>query len=215
RSHWRELLGALGPLIELTPDNQGKALLLYESAACRLDQNLDPDLAAPALRTAIELVPPDASTLIRLVDAEDLHGTLDDRVDALQRLLALRSDPLGKAELHTRIGRLQLELEAWEDAAASFRDALSQVSLYAPAFHALRQLLTDLQQFDELVELTDEWSNAPGLTEGARAARKLALAELDTALGRYDEAIEAYRSALAAGFHAPFWGLSRLLQGLQ
>src|SRR5690606_28581049 len=76
-------------------------------------------------------------------------------------------------------------------------------------------LLTDLQQFDELVELTDEWSNAPGLTEGARAARKLALAELDTALGRYDEAIEAYRSALAAGFHAPFWGLSRLLQGLQ
>lgn len=173
-------------ILKKRPDDAGALLLLGAVASRRGDHGL----AVDSIRRAIILDPRDWSRQLRLSDALEAAGRIDEAEAACRKAIALAPS---EAPAHERLGAMLLRRGHLDEALAAQREALRLAPERASAHDALGQVLA-----------------ARGVLDEAEAAhrRAVALAPDDPILvehlvlllyrrRRIAEAVEVYREAIA------------------
>lgn len=220
RAQWRPLIRHLSHLVELVPDAESKSRLLVRAAGLLSTQEANATAADQCLAKAVEVVPPYLDAVLALVQTRELKKESGNLIEALFELLELVDDPPTRAWLLTKIADLdQSRLGDLDSAEEAYRNALEEHPRHPLAFLRLSDLLDSRESYDELVRLlaADARHNDSTDPPEERAVRYIVLAELLTALGRPEAAIDALSSGRASKleFHSSFWELNRLLAGLQ
>jgi tetratricopeptide (TPR) repeat protein len=214
---WPELCRALEQLSNLIDDDAYRSELLYEAGLVHLEHTGDIAAAARDLAKAAQDTPENQQVLAMLARAYTIEGKKGDTIRTLRRMAQLKLDKAGRAMLLTRIGALHGELHQYDEAAASYREALEEAPGYLPAIQELGSLCRKRGDFEGLVDIARE-ENEGMLPAGSRAMRYLELGDiLDSRLERPEQAIDAYRRAieLSSDFHLAFWRLEALLARLK
>lgn len=148
------------------------------------------------LRRAATACPEDADGLAALADAlEAGHHDLE-RVEVLERLAALVSDPAERADHLLHLGALHETLDDAEAAAAAYRMAFDGAPARPEILAALERVLRKLERPDTLIEL---YARA---AEAAPPPRRAALLAATGALRLDRGELEAARAAFAAALAA-------------
>jgi tetratricopeptide (TPR) repeat protein len=195
-SRWSDLTDLIEGQVEAVDDDHQRASLLLELAEAQLEQLDDPDRAEEVLEEALQLAPDHPRAL-------DVRATLHRReedweglIDILDRRLEQTEDAETEASVHVRRARLlEDELDAPDEAIASYRRALDATPTHDDALDALRRLYEARSDHESLYHLLEHEATHLDETD-ARVERYLEMAELaDETLERPELAVEALESA--------------------
>jgi predicted O-linked N-acetylglucosamine transferase (SPINDLY family) len=171
----------------------GNALVRFNLGTAQLRGGRTQEAIA-SLRSAVALDPAMAEGHFNLANALDDTGQPDEALSHYQ--LAVNHRP-GYAEAHHNLGNLQRRYGDVRAAIASYRSVLACNPDFLPAVTNLGLSLTDVGEFAEAEALLNDVA-----TMRPSAAACVNLGGLRMALGRIEDAIDAYRRGVEMDPHA-------------
>jgi tetratricopeptide (TPR) repeat protein len=196
---WRELAAVLRRHADAVESDLGEKVALLHRAARVLFVHLGRDEEALTIcRLVREMAPVDRGAATLMGEILGKRGKWGEKASLLRDQIAKENDPPELGRLHLELGRLLLDKQQDNEAAAShFELALELSSGAAEILPLLRQLYESLGRWDLLVELIRRRATAESIPANERA---LALCEIgrikDEHLGDTQGAKEAYEQAL-------------------
>lgn len=126
KAEWPQLLEIYRRRVELEEDREARLALLFKIAFIEEDRLRDADAATATYRRVLDIDPGSRRALKALVKIAEAREDWAAVADALERELAIESDPDAQIALHLRLGGLyEAELGRQNDALAGYRAALA------------------------------------------------------------------------------------------
>lgn len=172
----RTLLTALSKIT----DRDRAVSTLFEIARLRLEKLDQTEEGIAALRQALELDPHHIPSVRALQDVLVEQRRFEELVQVLQAELGRLRDPVTRADAYFNLGQLvERHLEDPQRSASYYRAALDLAPGHCPALDALDRLLTQEQEWLQLVDLLEASSRTTPDTRraAARLSRAAQLAE--------------------------------------
>jgi tetratricopeptide (TPR) repeat protein len=185
--------------VDLAPDAESKITWLFKIGRLQEDVLGEPARAMTAFRRILEVEPQHLGAIHALERAAERAGRFKDLVAALELEVVRVTDKRRRLELLHRAGEVaELDLADEAQALAFYRKAFELDHGYLPALAGLGRLHYKAGRWDALLETyraeLEHTASGPG-----SAALHYKVGELyEHRIGREDEAIAAYRRALAA-----------------
>jgi tetratricopeptide (TPR) repeat protein len=195
---WPELVPlAQGLAEELEALHPAMAARLWRRVAAWHRDHLDTcEAAEAALQRALELEPDDAETLSGLVELRRARGSWTDVATALERRIALETDPARRAELMCELaGVHDAQLGGAAAAVPLYERALATDPACPAAVAGLRRIHERTQSWDALAEVLARAAESAAAPADAIALH-LERGSLFAHQGRHDEAVRAFQRAL-------------------
>ncbi|UCF42822.1 MAG: tetratricopeptide repeat protein [Planctomycetota bacterium] len=189
--YWRNSLTLFKRTLAVTKDNY----TMHNAFAFALSSQGKLDEAVSHYRKALDLIPYDAETHLRLADTLRLQGELNHAISHYRQ--AIRNKP-DYAKAHNDLAYALRTQSRLDEAVSHFRQALETKPDLAPALNGLAQILAihydpNVQDANEAVELA---SRAAELTRYDDATILDTLATTYAATGHFDVAVETAQKAL-------------------
>lgn len=200
-----ELASLYERAVDFSGDLETKIVYLYKLGRLYEDALGSPAQALSAYGRILKLAPEDMSALHAMQRAAERANLWKELIAALETEASRTREPKRALELIHRAGEVA-ELELGDDllAVSYYRKVLDRNASYAPAYAALGRVFHRGRRFQELLEIYQRELTITPRGPGLAALHFRIGRVCEEELGRHEEAIAAYRSAVEIDpAHAP------------
>jgi tetratricopeptide (TPR) repeat protein len=218
QSAWEELVKLLEDTARTTDDPRRAVVLLRRAAQLAEHQLQFPERAIELGQRLLGIDKDDVDAIASVGRLLEQTGRWKDRIAFLRRQVALAESEEERQALLMTIGTIcEVRLDAPEAARDVYREVVNRNAQHRGALRALAQLDRRAGHYENLLE-TLKLELAAGLSQDEAASLYYRMARvMEDRLGRIDDAVAAYRAALAGSprYRPAVDALARLLRSTQ